>query len=391
VRRTLAGMGEREPRLSCAVMAAFAMLLAGCTADDEDPAARQVSPSGPANSQDHSAALRPQDQRHRLEPTNATDVLGQIDEDGGVTRTRNGNTLVVWHPPNDFDVAFYRVYDRSWAPVSDLLELRAGLEVVRGLRSSFLARASVSNRMGTRMLLNEWVVIAQDGQLRRVAQEPGRHDLEARDLRARTPFAHEWAFRPRTGSVIRLKPRPWERTRGFLPYVDDRGAVCIVAPGMHAGEPLYTSLDDGLTWRRVETGATDLSGNGTLRVQQCAVTADRLVVMTGGEYPQYLFVLDRPSGALVSRISLADRSGMGRFSGYGWQLLPDGRLVFDARGPGLLVATDASNQQFVFRPGPVADVVDGDLVDWVPARRFVTVSEDAGRTWSRVDLSLPPD
>jgi hypothetical protein len=380
-------MREREARLWFAVIAVSGMLVAGCTSPDE-PAAEETSPSGAANSQDRGEALRPQDQLRRLEPAPAANVVGLIDEQGGVTRAGNEHTLVVWHPPNDFDHVFYRIYDRAWTPVTDLLEVRVGLEVVRGLRSSFLARATACNRNCSRNLLNEWVVIGSDGGLRRIPQQAGRYDLEPGDLRARTSFAHGWALRPRTGKVVELTPGPWGRSRGFNPYVNDRGAVCFVPGGSRSGDPVFTSIDDGLHWRRVGTRAID-AVDGNPRLQSCETAAERVVVMTGREYPEHMSVLDRTSGTLVSRIRLGDRLGDSPFSGYGWVLLPDGRLVFDARRRGLLVATDATNQQFVFRSGPVADVVDGELIDWVGARNFLTVSKDAGKTWSRVDLAIP--
>jgi hypothetical protein len=145
-------MREREARLWFAVIAVSGMLVAGCTSPDE-PAAEETSPSGAANSQDRGEALRPQDQLRRLEPAPAANVVGLIDEQGGVTRAGNEHTLVVWHPPNDFDHVFYRIYDRAWAPVTDLFEVRVGLEVVRGLRSSFLCpRDSVQQELFTELV-----------------------------------------------------------------------------------------------------------------------------------------------------------------------------------------------------------------------------------------------
>ena len=384
---------EGRTARSCAVLAVVAAMLVACTAGAEESGHPADTPapsvSGSGNDASERRAREPRDFTRLLEPAAASEVRGWIAEPYGITRARNGTALVVWHPPNNLEQIFYRTYDREWTPVSRLFEVQVGLDVVRGLRSSFLAHATLYNRAGMRKMLDEWVIVSASGRIRRVGAEPGVHRLEPGDLRARTSFDHKWAFRPDLDSVIRIALRPWESAT--TPYVDDDGAVCVVPRGTRSGGPVFASLDDGLHWRQVETSAISAM-EGSTRVQSCSVAAERVVVMTGGEYPEHISVLDRLSGAVVSRIRLGDRLGDSPFSGYGWQQLPDGRLVFDARRPGLMVATDASNQEFEFRPGPpglAVDVIDGDLVDAVAARRSVLVSEDGGRIWSRVDLSLP--
>jgi hypothetical protein len=59
-----------------------------------------------------------------------------------------------------------------------------------------------------------------------------------------------------------------------------------------------------------------------------------------------------------------------------------------------MVATDASNQVFEFRPGPVqAYSADFDLLarDIVVAtgRRALQISTDEGKTWHTIDLGMP--
>jgi hypothetical protein len=59
-----------------------------------------------------------------------------------------------------------------------------------------------------------------------------------------------------------------------------------------------------------------------------------------------------------------------------------------------MVATDATNRVFEFRPGPVrAYLADFDLLghDIVVAtgRRALQISTDEGQTWHTIDLRLP--
>ena len=110
-------------------------------------------------------------------------------------------------------------------------------------------------------------------------------------------------------------------------------------------------------------------------------------IMTGGEYPRWLHTIDRSTGALLSSLPLG-----GRFNGYEWNPLPDGKLAIGTRRRGLLVAVDNTNQTFEFgstaAPSARLIVVGDDLV-YVNSGRSLQISTDEGRTWKEVDLQQP--
>ena len=83
----------------------------------------------------------------------------------------------------------------------------------------------------------------------------------------------------------------------------------------------------------------------------------------------------------------------GPYYPYNWQLLPDGKLVIGATGPGLYVATDPGNAVLEFRARPRARyafplVLGEDLALVLGAQRTYS-SADEGRTWEQVDLEVP--
>jgi hypothetical protein len=60
-------------------------------------------------------------------------------------------------------------------------------------------------------------------------------------------------------------------------------------------------------------------------------------------------------------------------------VLPDGRLAFHTRRPGLMVATNRTNSQFEFRPAPV----DNRTIVEVVGREMVHQNWTRQTTWHR--------
>lgn len=103
---------------------------------------------------------------------------------------------------------------------------------------------------------------------------------------------------------------------------------------------------------------------------------------------RWLHTFDRVTGCLLPSHALG-----GDLDGYGLQALPDGTLVVGNNRRGLMVATDATNQVFEFRPGPVrAYFADFNLLghDIVVAtgRGALQISTDEGKTWHTIELGM---
>jgi hypothetical protein len=157
---------------------------------------------------------------------------------------------------------------------------------------------------------------------------------------------------------------------------------------MHT-RPIATSIDLGRTWTFVPTSSVP---TGTGRdLMWCQVTRDRLVIQTGsGGWPRWLHTLDRATGRVLS----SHRVGNAIDAFGNPAVLPDGVLAVGARRRGLMVGTDSTNKNLEFRPGPIG----GRTFSWLfgteliaVQRTFLTVdvTEDAGRTWRRIDLAMP--
>jgi hypothetical protein len=110
-------------------------------------------------------------------------------------------------------------------------------------------------------------------------------------------------------------------------------------------------------------------------------------VETGGENPRWLHTLDQDDQTILSSLRVGDR-----LNPYMFDMLPDGRLVAGTNRPGLMVATDSTNQLMGYRPVPVPpsatfQTVDQEVISI--AGRWAHVSADAGLTWRELDLGLP--
>jgi hypothetical protein len=380
---------RRWALINCAL---GAICLAACTADPapkpdaESSNGVSTTPStSPSSSSGESVPQAPQDDP--LASTAAPGLRGFLDSNG-LVRAGDGSTLLVF-APEYADRAQYRVYDRNWRPRTPLLEVPVRLLMERGLAHGFVGHAERTRRDGT-FSYAEWVTIDADGALRAVPHQPARKAPPVRigpgDVRFQNQHTRSRAYRPSTRTVIVIRAPAWN-TRRHSWYTTATGTICAHVDTARLGDVVHTSVDEGRTWLDLDTDLLPV-GSGP-RVQSCEAHGSRVIVMTGGESPRWLHTLDRVTGRLLSSHPLG-----GTLDGYGWQALPDGTLVVGTNRRGLMVATDATNRVFEFRPGPVrAYLADFDLLghDIVVAtgRRALQISTDEGQTWHTIDLRLP--
>jgi hypothetical protein len=369
-----------------------AVCLAACTADPApkpDAASSNSVNTRPSTSPSSGSgeSVPPAPGDAPLASTAATALRGFFDSDG-LVRAGDGSTLLVF-APEYADRAQYRVYDQNWRPRTPLLEAPVRLLLERGLAHGFIGHAERTRRNGTSSYA-EWVTIDADGALRVVPHQPTRKTPPVRispgDVRFQNPESRSGAYRASTRTVIVGRAPAWD-TRRHIWYTTATGAICAHVDTARLGDVIHTSVDQGRTWLDLDTEGLPV-GSGP-RLQSCETHGSRVIVMTGGESPRWLHTFDRVTGRLLSSHALG-----GDLNGYGWQALPDGTLVVGTNRRGLMVATDASNQVFEFRPGPVqAYSADFDLLgrDIVVAtgRRALQISTDEGKTWHTIDLGMP--
>jgi hypothetical protein len=365
------GRRTRVQRISALVIGLA--LLPGCTADERPP---DPSPPGPASSGATSEEPAPE---LVSGPPVATPVERAVGALSGPVRARDGTTLVQIAGPRDADQ--FRIYDRRWRPITPVLEVAASLSVLRGLRSGFVAR--VTRVKGPhRSAFRGWVTIGRRGAIR-VAERPvpgdSREPVRPGDIELVRPHEGALAYRPSEDAVVRVLPPAWF-TISTTWYTRPTGTICAVPPRSVLGDSVRISLDSGATWRAL--GTESLPAGSGPRLQSCEAQADRVAVMTGGEYPRFLHTFDRTTGTLLSSHRL-----MKEINGYDWTLLSDGTLVAGTNRRGLLAATDNTNRVLEFRSSPVRGpiyfaVVEDDLV--LQRRGLLHVSTDRGRTWFQV-------
>ena len=365
-----------------ATVATIALVAAGCGSDVSAPPrtertpASSVAPNRPATAQ-------------------ASDPLAPVPADrmfftADVLRADDGTAVVV--STNDLGTrAAYRLYDRRWQPLTPVLELPAGLSLDRSVDNGFVGYLFVPRRK-PRPPAIEPVMLHRDGTLAIVDDRSGRDDPAVRprpgDLRLSPPAGGLTVYRPATGEVRRSTVPSWDVGTGRIWDRTRAGDVCALAgrERIDAGAVIHASVDEGRTFTDLSTAALP-SDSGPF-VQSCETAADRVAVMTGGENPRWVHVLDRRTGRLLASHFVGDRHGP--YNPYSWRLLPDGTLVFDTNRPGLYVATDTSDRVLEFRPHPrlsgAQTIVLGDDLALLSGTRHLYVSRDEGRTWVRVEL-----
>ena len=149
-------------------------------------------------------------------------------------------------------------------------------------------------------------------------------------------------------------------------------------------------MDSGLTWRETLTDA--LPAETGPHVRWCWVSRGRVVVTTSSDLAGWVHTLDRTTGRVLSSHRVGDLLGERSVL----KLLPNGILVATTNRRGLLVGEDPTNQSMEFRPGPISDdtmlrIVGDDIVATTSEFGALHVSEDAGRSWQRIDLDMPTD
>jgi hypothetical protein len=325
----------------------------------------------------------------------------------GILRARDGSTMVVHGPTWPKERTWFRIYGPDWRPRTPLLETRFSLEMGRGLERGFVGRASLCKRDCSRTVFSQWVTVEPDGTLRPVRQDGTSRPVPIRpgDVRFLSPiFNRTLVYRPSERAVLSVPFPRWYHPRQSNWYASDAGAICahrfaalyvgIGGPEARIGGSVYSSVDEGRSWRELDTGGVLPAGTGPI-LQACEARGDRVLVMTGGEFPRWLHTLDRSSGMLLASLRLSHA-----FDVSSWHVFPDGALVLGAcqHCPGvsaesrrvIKVATDSTNRAFDSRTAPAPGdlhVVGGDLI--IVARGRAHVSDDRGRTWTTVDLRPP--
>jgi hypothetical protein len=309
------------------------------------------------------------------------------DTDGTVVRAGNGISILV--STNEFATrTTYRVYSPRWRPLTPVLELRGDLAIDRGLEDSFIGEFTVTRTSG-RLSVDEPVTVSSNGSLTAVEDRASDRDRPVRiqpdDRRLTSLRSGRLVYRPATNAVYRTPKPTWDVfSRSW--YRSASGGICALERNARLGATIHVSIDEGRTFTDISTRALPVNSGPT--VQSCETAGDRIAVMTGGEYPQWVHVLDSGSGSLLVSHFVGDPNGP--YNPYGWRLLPDGKLVFDTNRPGLYVATDTSNKILEFRPHPrlpqSTTVVIGDDLALLSGAQRLYVSANEGRTWSIVAL-----
>jgi len=376
----------------------MAMWATGCTAGQERSEPRRTPTASPT----HSATNKPKAETtpaDAKDPLTATRVTPPY-RTGWVpyaVRAGDGTTIVMWEPTSAHVSTKYRLYDRSWRPRTPLLSVPVALHAWRGLTRGFLGQAWAYRRDGS-VVIDEWVRINRSGHVSAVPHQPRRsaHAEAPRrgDLLVRgygfSGGAASFSYRPGADAILRRR-LPWptvgtgrDVAENFRSIND--GWICALRPGPLSDATVHVSTDQGRAFTDLAVAQLIPSGSGP-RIEACDSTADRILVTTGADGPDWLHTLDRTGEYLIS----SQRLGNG-LNPYAWGMLPDGRLVAGTNRPGLMVATDSTNTLMEYRSGPVpvgwgVQVVGDELL--VIRGRMVHLSKDAGLTWQTIDLQLP--
>lgn len=307
--------------------------------------------------------------------------------DGVVIRADDGTAVVV--STNEYATrTTYRIYDPRWRPLTPVLQLRGDVIIDRGLANTFFGNLTASREKG-HPRVNERIIISSDGTLTTVDDQAGRASQPVRtrpgDRRLASVGSGRLVYRPADRTVHRTTTPEWDaRSRSW--YVTAAGDICALGSRDRIGVDIHASVDEGRTFTDLSTAV--LPADYGPRVQSCETAGNRVAVMTGGEYPKWVHVLNRTTGALLASHFVGDQHGP--YDPYGWRLLPDGKLVFDSNRPGLYVATDISNRVLEYRPHPrlphATTIVIGNDLGLLAVPRHLYVSSDEGRTWARVEL-----
>jgi hypothetical protein len=281
-----------------------------------------------------------------------------------------------------------------------MLELPGQLHIYRGLADAFVGDLIVYGK-GALPRVDESVIVTRDGTLTVIDRQSARGSKPVRtrpgDRLIDTPLPGggpvppgRMVCRPHDRTLHQALVPEWD-TLGHNWSVTGAGDVCAVDSRERIGATVHASVDEGRTFTDLSTSVVP-AGSGP-KVQSCQTAGDRVAVMTGGEYPQWLHVLDRASGALLASHYVGDQNGP--YVPSNWRLLPDGKLVIGSNRPGLYVATDPGNTDLEFRShppvsGPYAiPIVLGDDLALVSGSQQMRVSVDEGRAWATVDLEAP--
>jgi len=317
-------------------------------------------------------------------------------------RSGDGATLVVLARGWPRAVTRFRLYGRSWRPITGLREAPLDLHNVRGLAHGFVAEAIYArDRQGNRWA-HTWVHIHRSGHITQVPRSTQSGPIAADEF-VMTPDRGGVAVVNRRGTYIRRptvprtapRPRQWQFREWQL---SENGTSCI-SRGRGARTMMAWTFDSARTWRQAPLGRVIPQGV-IPRVDMCeAAGGDRLVITEGDQLvePAYISTLQVSANANNTREARLTLVGRYPLTGQGpiWMshILPDGRAVLQDNH-GLQVAGDSTNSWFEFRPGPVKKdhlllVLGRDLISSPGgvSRRFeLDVSTDAGQTWRVVDL-----
>lgn len=317
-------------------------------------------------------------------------------------RSGDGATLVVLTRGWPRALTRFRIYGRSWRPITGLREAALDLHNVRGLPHGFVAEAIYARDRHGNQWAHTWVHIDRSGHITQVPRSTDAGPIAANEIVMRPDRGGVAVVNQRASYVRRPKlshsaprPRQWQFREWQL---GGDGTSCIWR-GRGARTTMAWTFDSGRTWTKARLGMVTPKGS-VQRVGNCQASGgDRLLITEGDQLvePAYISTLEVTAGANNTKSARLMLVGRYPLSGQGpiWMshTLPDGRAVLQDRG-GLQVAGDSANSWFEFRPGPVKkddmlQVLGRDLISSPGgvARRFeLDVSTDAGQTWRVVDL-----
>jgi len=376
------------------------LMASGCTGNASDDTAANARPRVPASSSPskptprgvaEAGAADPgkprRDVNSALVPTVVQASVRFSPEPGlNFVRSRDGSTLAVLGTGWPRERTWYRIFDRNWRPRTPVLQVKVTLEVLRGLKDSFVGLAYRGRFKGV-SAVDQWVTIEPSGMLKPVDRSKPVSTLRVGDRLVERAGARPVAYRPSTGQVI--TPQLPAATARHSWSVGPNGSGCALPGGSRSAQPAYWSTDEGRSWRRLRLADVlpqDVRGGPI----ECQVRRGRMTLLTAGEYIQDLYTIDLPGRRLLATVPIRSNPLL---NPYNSQVLPDGRRVFGTNRPGLMVATDTLNSRFEFRPGPVGLDEDfltlgGDIVNLRnrPSNSEIDVSSDGGHTWREVDL-----